>query len=49
LETSIENVQNINPDRKARRKSSLPRRKRKERETLKKTLELWASIITKVI
>ncbi|MDQ0594794.1 hypothetical protein QFZ37_003163 [Chryseobacterium ginsenosidimutans] len=48
LETSIENVQNINPDRKARRKIFLTEKgKEKERETLKKTLELWAGVISK--
>ena len=48
LDTSIENVQNINPDRKARRKIFLTEKgKEKERETLKKTLELWASVISK--
>jgi hypothetical protein len=48
LETSIENVQNINPDRKARRKIFLTEKgKEKERETLRKTLELWASVISK--
>ena len=48
LETSIENVQNINPDRKARRKIFLTEKgKEKEKETLKKTLELWASVISK--
>jgi len=48
LETSIEGVQNINPDRKARRKIFLTEKgKEKERETLKKTLELWADVISK--
>ena len=48
LETSIEGVQNINPDRKARRKIFLTERtKQKERETLKKTLQLWAEVIIK--
>lgn len=48
LETSIENVQNINPERKARRKIFLTEKgKEKERETLKKTLELWADVIHK--
>ncbi|SEN01428.1 hypothetical protein SAMN05421856_11182 [Chryseobacterium taichungense] len=48
LETSIENVQNINPDRKARRKIFLTEKsKEKERDTLKKTLELWAGVISK--
>ena len=48
LETSMENVQNINPDRKARRKIFLTEKsKEKERDTLKKTLELWLSVINK--
>ncbi|MDY3318254.1 DUF5458 family protein [Riemerella anatipestifer] len=48
LETSIENVQNLNPDRKARRKIFLSEKnKAKERQTLKKTLELWADVISK--
>ncbi|UPQ77604.1 DUF5458 family protein [Chryseobacterium nepalense] len=48
LETSIENIQNINPDRKARRKIFLTEKsKEKEREILKKTLELWTIIIGK--
>lgn len=48
LETSIENVQNVNPDRKARRKIFLTEKsKEKEREVLKKTLELWANVIGK--
>jgi len=47
LETSIEGVQNINPDRKARRKIFLTELgKEKERETLKKTLELWANVLS---
>jgi hypothetical protein len=46
LEMSIEGTQNLNPDRKARRKIFLSEEtKAKERETLKKTLELWASVI----
>ncbi|MEC5395838.1 type VI secretion system contractile sheath protein TssC, partial [Bergeyella sp. RCAD1439] len=48
LETSIENIQNLNPDRKARRKIFLSEKnKAKERQTLKKTLELWADVISK--
>lgn len=48
LETSIENIQNINPDRKARRKIFLTEKgKEKERDTLKKTLELWSAVISK--
>ena len=47
LETSIENVQNINPERKARRKIFLTEKnKQKDRETLAKTLELWANVIS---
>jgi len=47
LETSIEGVQNINPDRKARRRIFLTELgKEKERETLKKTLELWANVLS---
>jgi len=46
LEASIENVQNVNPDRNARRKIFLTESsKQKERDTLKKTLELWASVL----
>lgn len=48
LETSIENIQNINPDRKARRKIFLTEKgKEKERETLKKTLAIWSAVISK--
>lgn len=47
LEMSIENVQNLNPVRKARRKIFLSEKsKEKERETLKKTLQMWAGIFT---
>ena len=46
LEASIENVQNVNPERNARRKIFLTENsKQKERDTLKKTLELWASVL----
>ena len=46
LDASIENVQNVNPDRNARRKIFLTESsKQKERDTLKKTLELWASVL----
>lgn len=46
LEASIENVQNVNPERKARRKIFLTEsNKKKERDTLKKTLELWANVL----
>lgn len=47
LEMAIEGVQNLNPDRKARRKIFLGEtNKTKERETLKKTLELWSAILS---
>ena len=47
LEMSIEGIQNLNPDRKARRKIFLSEvNKAKERETLKKTLELWVSVLS---
>ena len=46
LEAYIENVQNVNPERNARRKIFLTESsKQKERDTLKKTLELWASVL----
>ena len=46
LEASIENVQNVNPERKARRKIFLTEsNKQKERDTLKKTLELWVNVL----
>lgn len=47
LESSIENIQNVNPERKARRNIFLSEaNKAKERETLKKTLELWLSVLS---
>ncbi|MBP1164637.1 hypothetical protein JOE44_001521 [Chryseobacterium sp. PvR013] len=46
LEISIDGVQNINPDRKARKRIFLTEPgKEKERETLKKTLKLWESLL----
>ena len=46
LEAAIEGVQNVNPERKARKKIFLTESaKKKEREDLKKVLELWAAII----
>src|SRR5690606_4955880 len=46
LETSIEGVQNMNPERKARRKIFLNEAaKQGERDTLLKTLEIWASVL----
>ncbi|WP_281632000.1 DUF5458 family protein [Flavobacterium luteolum] len=47
LEMAIEGVQNLNPERKARRKIFLGEvNKAKERETLLKTLELWTSVLS---
>ncbi|MFK7000700.1 DUF5458 family protein [Flavobacterium oreochromis] len=47
LETTIEGAQNLNPDRKARRKIFLTEKdKEKERESLKKTLKLWADVLS---
>jgi hypothetical protein len=46
LEAAVEGVQNLNPERKARKKIFLSESaKNKEREELKKVLELWAAII----
>lgn len=46
IEASIEGSQNMNPDRKARRQIFMSEgNKQSERETLKKTLELWAEML----
>ncbi|MEO8516470.1 MAG: DUF5458 family protein [Flavobacterium sp.] len=46
LETSIEGAQNMNPDRKARRQIFMSEsNKEGERETLKKTLQMWAAVL----
>jgi len=46
LETAVEGVQNMNPERKARKKIFLNEATKKgERETLKKTLEIWSDIL----
>jgi len=46
LEASIDGVQNLNPERKARKKIFLAEAAKKdEREALKKNLEYWASIL----
>lgn len=46
LESSIENVQNLNPERKARRQIFLgDSNKKNERNALKKTLELWLNVL----
>jgi Type VI secretion system, TssC, VipB len=47
LESSIDAVQNINPDRKARKKIFLEESSKKaEREALKKTLQWWSEILS---
>jgi len=46
LESTFDGVQNLNPERKARKKIFLSEASRKEeREELKKVLELWAAIL----
>lgn len=47
LEATIDGVQNMNPDRKARKKIFLSESaKSKERKKVKKTLEIWSSILS---
>jgi hypothetical protein len=47
LESSIDAVQNINPERKARKKIFLEETSKKgEREALKKTLQWWSEILS---
>ena len=47
LESAIENVQNLNPDRKARRKIFLTENnKKQERKDLQKVLELWVDTLS---
>ena len=47
LEMAFEGVQNMNPERKARKKIFLTESSKKdERESLKKILELWATVLT---
>lgn len=47
LESAIEGVQNLNPERKARRNIFLTESTKKgERDKLKKTLELWEKVLT---
>jgi hypothetical protein len=46
LESAIDNAQNINPERKARKKIFLEESSKKaEREALKKTLQWWSEIL----
>ena len=47
LESCIEGVQNLNPERKARKRIFLTEMNKKEdRETLKKTLEIWSKVLS---
>lgn len=47
LEACIEGIQNMNPGRKARKKIFLSESsKKEERDTLKKTLEIWESVLS---
>ncbi|MFO7617260.1 MAG: type VI secretion system contractile sheath protein TssC, partial [Bacteroidales bacterium] len=47
LEMSFEGVQNMNPERKARKKIFLAESdKKEERRSLKSSLELWAAVLT---
>lgn len=47
LESTLEGVQNLNPERKARKKIFMTDSARKaERDELKKTLELWAAVLS---
>lgn len=47
LESAIENVQNMNPARKARKKIFLSESSKKgERDMLAKTLEIWADVLS---
>ncbi len=47
MEMAISGVQNLNPERKARKRIFLAESsKKEEREKLKKTLELWAAVLS---
>ncbi len=47
LEACIEGTQNLNPERKARKRIFLTEMNKKEdRETLKKTLEIWSNVLS---
>lgn len=47
FESCIEGVQNMNPERKARKRIFLTEQSKKEdRETLKKVLEIWSSVLS---
>jgi len=47
IEVAIDGAQNLNPERKARKRIFLSESaKKEERESLKKTLELWAAVLS---
>ncbi|WP_209405202.1 DUF5458 family protein [Pseudozobellia sp. WGM2] len=47
LEACVEGVQNMNPERKARKRIFLTEMsKKEERETLKKTMEIWSKVLS---
>lgn len=47
LEAAVDGAQNLNPERKARKKIFLSESTKKdERESLKKTLQLWAAVLS---
>ena len=47
IETTVEGSQNLNPEKKARKKIFLSEAdKKKEREQLKKTLEMWYQLLS---
>ncbi|WP_149274991.1 DUF5458 family protein [Pareuzebyella sediminis] len=47
LEACVEGVQNMNPERKARKRIFLTEMsKREERETLKKTMQIWSKVLS---
>ena len=47
MEVAIDGVQNLNPERKARKRIFLSESSKKEdRESLKKTLQLWAAVLS---
>jgi len=47
MEVAIDGVQNLNPERKARKRIFLSESsKKEEREQLKKTLQLWAAVLS---
>lgn len=47
IEAAIDGIQNLNPQRKARKRIFLSESSKKaERENLKKTLEIWANVIS---